>query len=134
MRFLLIWLQTAPAGFDFPLVALLTGFIALPVKFLVDTVKGAIPAIPGPALPFVGVVLGFGFCCLVLVANRTAFDSAVLAQCGIAAVGGQVAAMAATWNQTRVDKVDEKIEKALNMPSTATKADVEAAVKKDASK
>ena len=121
-------MQTAPAGFDFPLVAALTAFIALPVKFLVDTIKGAVPQIPGPTLPLVGVLVGFGFCMVVLTAAETAFKPSVLAQCGIAAVGAQVAAMAVTWNQTRVEKVDEKIEAALNMPSSATKADVEAKV------
>ena len=104
----IVLLQTAPApaGFDFPLVPALTLFIALPVKFLVDVVKGW-NAVPGPALPVIGIVIGYAFCVLVLVAAKTPFDASVFAQCGIAAVGAQVAAMAATWNQSRAERIVE---------------------------
>lgn len=118
----------APAGFDFPLVAALTAFISMPVKFLVDVVKGAAPKIPSPMLPVVGIVVGYGFCVVVLVAAKTAFDSSIFAQIGIAAVGAQLVAMAASWNQARVEKRDETIEQALKMPASASVADVKAAV------
>lgn len=122
-------LQTAPApaGFDFPLVTALTAFIALPVKFLVDVVKGW-NVVPGSALPVIGIVIGYGFCIVALIAARTAFDSAVFAQCGIAAVGAQIAAMAVTWNQTRANKVEERIQTALDLPQGSSKAEVDAKV------
>jgi len=122
-------LQTAPApaGFDFPLVTALTGFIALPVKFLVDVVKGW-NTVPGPMLPVIGIAIGYVFCLVVLVAARTSLDSAVYAQCGIAAVGAQIGAMAVTWNQTRADKVEERVQTALDLPQGSSKADVNAKV------
>lgn len=122
-------LLQAPAGFDFPLVTAMAAFIALPVKLIVDTIKGAVPIIPPAALPLVGLVVGFAFAVLVLVAAEKPFAAAVLAQCAIAAVMAQIAAMAATWNQSRVEKVDEKIEQALKMSRDSTVADVNAAVK-----
>jgi hypothetical protein len=122
-------IQTAPAGLDFPLVTLLTGFIALPVKFLVDMIKAAAPKLPDGYLPLIGVVFGFGFCMVVLVANRTAMDSAVYAQCGIAAIGAQAAAMTVTWNQNRAQKLNETIQAAIDAPSGTTVADVKAQVK-----
>lgn len=122
-------LQTAPApaGFDFPLVTTLTAFIALPVKFLVDVVKGW-SKVPGSALPVVGIAIGYAFCVLVLIAAETPFKAAVFAQCGIAAVGAQVAAMAVTWNQTRANKVEERIQTALDLPQGSSKDDVNAKV------
>lgn len=126
---LLMFLQTAPAGLDFPLVTLLAGFIALPVKFLVDVVKGAAPKIPDSALPAVGVVIGYAFCVVVLIANRTTFDTAVYAQCGIAAVAAQVAASAATWNQNRAQQLNKTIETAINAPEGTTVAQVKEQVK-----
>lgn len=126
---LLLWVQTAPApaGFDFPLVTALTAFIALPVKFLVDVVKGW-DVVPGKVLPVIGIVIGYVFCVVVLVAARTSFDSAVYAQCGLAAVGAQIAAMAVTWNQTRASKVEERIQVALDLPAGSDKADVDKVV------
>lgn len=121
--------QTAPAGLDFPLVTLLAGFIALPVKFLVDVVKGAAPKIPDNALPAVGIVVGYLFCVVVLIANRTPFDMPVYAQCGIAAVAAQVAASAATWNQNRAQKLNETIQKAIDAPEGTTVAQVKEQVK-----
>lgn len=122
-------LQSAPAppGFEFPLVTALTAFIALPVKFLVDVVKGW-NKVPGPMLPLVGIVIGYIFCIVALVAARTPFDAAVYAQCGIAAVGAQIAAMAVTWNQTRANKVEERIQTALDLPKGSSKAEVDAQV------
>lgn len=122
-------MQTAPAGLDFPLVTLLTGFIALPVKFLVDMVKAAAPKLPDGYLPVVGVLFGFGFCLVVLEANRTHFDGAVFAQCGIAAVGAQAAAMATTWNQNRAQQLNKTIQTAIDSPSGTTVADVKEQVK-----
>ena len=122
-------IQTAPAGVDFPLVTLLAGFIALPVKFLVDVIKGAAPKIPDSALPAAGVVVGYAFCVVVLIANRTAFDMAVYAQCGIAAVAAQVAASAATWNQNRAQQLNKTIETAINAPEGTTVAQVKEQVK-----
>lgn len=120
----------APAGFDFPLVAALTAFIALPVKVLVDVIKAAVPKMPGALLPPIGLIIGFLFSLLVLVAAETAFKGSIYAQCAIAAVGAQVAAMAVTSLQTHVNKVDERIDTALKMNDpNATRADVDAAVK-----
>jgi hypothetical protein len=130
MRILMFIFQGAPAGFDFPLVAALTAFIALPVKFLVDVVKGAIPELPGAFLPLVGIIIGLLFCVVVLVAAETPFKASVYAQCAIAAVGAQVAAMAVTWNQTRADKVDEKIQTALEAPTGTTRAQLEKTVER----
>lgn len=124
----------APAGFDFPLVTALVAFLALPVKVLVDVVKGAVPVLPPGLLPLVGLILGFGASVVVLIASRTHFDGSVYAQCAIAAVGAQIAAMAATSLQTKVQKVDERIDAALGMDSTKTRADVDAKVKADAAK
>lgn len=126
-QFTIALFQTAPAGFDFPLVAALTAFIALPVKFLVDVVKGW-NVVPGSALPVIGIVIGYAFCVLVLVAAEAPFKASVFAQCGIAAVGAQIAAMAATWNQTRANKVEERIQTALDLPQGSSKADVNAQV------
>lgn len=117
----------APAGFDFPLVPALTAFIALPVKFLVDVVKGW-SVVPGSTLPVVGIVIGYGFCVLVLIAAETPFAAKVFAQCGIAAIGAQIGAMAVTWNQTRANKVEERIQTALDLPQGSSKDDVNAKV------
>src|SRR5688572_13744909 len=106
--FILLQSAPAPAGFEFPLVTALTAFMALPVKFLVDVVKGW-NKVPSSFLPVIGIAIGYVFCIIVLIAARTPFDSAVYAQCGIAAVGAQIAAMAVTWNQTRADKVEERV-------------------------
>lgn len=126
---MLLFLQTAPAGLDFPLVTLLTGFIALPVKVLVDMVKKAAPKIPDGVLPVVGIVIGYVFCVLVLVANKTVFDMAVYAQCGIAAVGAQVAAMAATWNQNSAQQLNTTIQTAIDSKPGTTIAEVKEQVK-----
>jgi hypothetical protein len=117
-----------PTNFDFPLVAALTAFIALPVKFLVDTIKGAVPRIPSPTLPLIGLAIGFVLALLVLVAAEISFKASVFAQCVLAAITAQLAAMAATWNQARVEKRDETIEQALKMSASSSVADVKAAV------
>ena len=124
-------IQTAPAGLDFPLVTLLAGFIALPVKFLVDVIKGAAPKIPDSALPAAGVVVGYVFCVIVLIANRTQFDMAVYAQCGIAAVAAQVAASAATWNQNRAQQLNKTIQTAIDSGPDTTVAQVKEQVKNE---
>lgn len=116
-----------PSGFEFPLVTALTAFMALPVKFLVDVVKGW-NVVPGSLLPVIGIAIGYVFCVLVLIAARTPFDAAVYAQCGIASVGAQIAAMAVTWNQTRANKVEERIQTALDLPQGSSKAEVDAQV------
>ena len=123
-----LW-QAAPT-FDFPLVTKLTLFIALPVKFTVDTVRGMVPQIPSQALPLVGVVAGFLYALLALVADKAAFESAVYAQCAFAAVGAQLGAMAVTSNQTRVQKVDEKINAALDSTKGTSREDFETAFAK----
>lgn len=122
----------APAGFDFPLVAALTAFIALPVKVLVDVVKAAIPKIPPTTLPVVGLIVAYIFCLVVLVAAEIPFRGSVYAQCAIAAVGAQVGAMAVTALQTHVNKVDEKIQTALDAKPGTTRAQVDAKVKEKA--
>lgn len=116
-----------PSGFEFPLVTALTAFMALPVKFLVDVVKGW-NKVPGSMLPLVGIVIGYVFCLTVLTAARTPLDGAVFAQCALAAVGAQIMAMAATWNQTRANKVEERIQTALDLPQGSSKAEVDAQV------
>lgn len=116
-----------PSGFEFPLVTALTAFIALPVKFLVDVVKDW-NVVPRQALPLVGVIIGYVFCVMTLIAARTPLDAAVYSQCGIAAVGAQIVAMAVTWNQTRANKVEERIQTALDLPQGSSKAEVDAQV------
>lgn len=130
MRGLLMFffLQPAPAGFEFPLVVALTAFIALPVKVLVDVLKGAIPALPPTLLPLLGLVVAYLFCIVVLLANKTPFDGSVLAQCGIAAVGAQVGAMAVTAFQSKVNKTEERVEAALAAKEGTTKAQIDAKV------
>lgn len=127
-----MFLFQSPAGFDFPLVAALTAFIALPVKVLVDVVKGMFDSLPPKFLPAIGLIIAYLFCLVVLVAAGVPFTSSVYAQCGIAAVGAQVAAMAASGLQNKVNKVDERIDAALAMDKGATRADVDAKVKGDA--
>lgn len=123
-----MFLQPAPSGFEFPLVVALTAFIALPVKVLVDIVKAAVPVIPASGLPVVGLVIAYLFCIVVLIANKTAFDGSVYAQCGIAAVGAQVGAMAVTAFQNKVNKTEERVDAALAAPTGTTKAQVDAQV------
>lgn len=118
----------APAGFDLPLVTALTAFIALPVKVLVDVVKGAVPKLPSTILPPIGLVVGFLFAVLVLVAVETPFKGSVYAQCAIAAVGAQVGAMAVTAFQSKVNKTEERVDAALAAPAGTTKAEVDAKV------
>lgn len=128
MRILIAIFQ-APAGFDFPLVAALTAFIALPVKVLVDVIKAAVPKLPGSLLPPIGIVIAYLFCLVVLIAAEIAFKSSVYAQCAIAAVGAQVGAMAVTSLQTHVNKVDEKIQTALDSPKGTTREQLDATMK-----
>lgn len=131
MHFLMIFLwQTAPApaGFDFPLVAALTAFIALPVKILVDVVKGALPRLPSSLLPVVGLVIAYLFCLVVLAAAEIAFKPSVFAQCGIASVGAQVGAMAVTAFQSSVNKTEERVDAALAAAPNTTKAQIDAQV------
>jgi hypothetical protein len=120
--------QAAPAGFDFPLVAALTAFIALPVKVLVDVVKAAMPKLPSSALPIVGLVIAYIFCLVVLVAAEIALKASVFAQCGIAAVGAQVGAMAVTAFQSKVNRTEERVDAALAAPAGTSKAEVDAQV------
>lgn len=117
------------SGFDLPLVAQLTAFIALPTKVLVDIVKNAIPKIPSTVLPAVGLVVAFLTALVVLIAMKTTIDMSVVAQCGIAAIGAQVAAMAATSLQTKADKVDERIDTALKADPGTTRTEIDAEVK-----
>jgi hypothetical protein len=128
MLTILTFFQSAPAGFDLPLVTALTAFIALPVKVLVDVVKGAMPKLPSNVLPLIGLIIGFVFSMVVLLAIRTAFDSAVLAQCGIAAVGAQVGAMAVTSFQSHVNKTEERVDAALAAKQGTSKAEIDAKV------
>lgn len=118
----------APAGFDLPLVAALTAFIALPTKVLVDVVKAAWESLPAKVLPLVGLVIAFGFSIVVLIAVKTHLDASVFAQCGIAAVGAQVGAMAVTAFQSKVNRTEERVEAALAAPTGTTKAEVDAQV------
>lgn len=129
MRTILGLLQAAPVGFDLPLVTALTAFIALPVKVLVDIVKGMWANAPSGVLPPIGLVIGFGVAVLVLVAIRQPFDSAVYSQCALAAVGAQVGAMAVSALQNKVNKVEERVEAALAAPAGTTKAEIDSAVK-----
>ena len=124
--FLLIF--QAPAGFDFPLVAALTAFIALPVKVLVDVVKAAVPRLPSTLLPVVGLLIAYVFCLVVLVAAEIALKGSVLAQCGIASVGAQVGAMAVTAFQSKVNKTEERVDAALASKAGTTKAESDAKV------
>jgi hypothetical protein len=118
----------APAGFDFPLVAALTAFIALPVKVLVDVVKAAVPRLPSTLLPVAGLVIAYVFCLVVLVAAEIPFKGSVYAQCGIAAIGAQVGAMAVTAFQSKVNKTEERVENALASKAGTTKAESDAKV------
>jgi hypothetical protein len=119
--------QTA-AGFDLPLVTALTAFIALPVKVLVDVVKGAVPKLPGTLLPLAGLLIGYLFSVVVLVAVEVPFKASVWAQCAIAAVGAQVGAMAVTALQNKVNRTEERMDAALAAPAGTTKAEVDAQV------
>lgn len=92
-----------PAGFDLPLVAALTAFIALPVKFLVDVVRGTFTSISN-LIPIIGIVIGFLFSVVVLVAIARPLTASVLAQCLIAGVGAQIAAMAASGGQNKANE------------------------------
>ncbi len=121
-------LQAAPVGFDLPLVTALTAFIALPVKVLVDVVKGALPRLPASLLPVAGLIIGYVFSIVVLVAIKTAFDASVWAQCGIAAVGAQVGAMAVTAFQSKVNKTEERVDAALAAKPGTDKADLDAKI------
>lgn len=112
-------LQAPPEGFDFPLVTKLTAFIALPVKILVDIIKAWTGLQNGPT-PAVGVVVAYAFCLVVLVASRTTFDRSIYAQCFIAALGAQGLAMAATWNQNRAQRVNERIQAAIDSTKGST--------------
>lgn len=127
MDVILMFFQ-APAGFDLPLVTALTAFIALPVKVLVDVVKGAVPKIPASLLPLIGLIVGFLFAMVVLVAVEIPFKGSVYAQCAIAAVGAQVGAMAVTAFQNKVNKTEERVDAALAAPTGTTKAESDAKV------
>lgn len=107
MRLLILvtFLQAAPGGFDLPYVAPLAAFIALPVKVLVDIVRGAWVGIPAGLVPLVGVVCAFAFSSVVLLAAKIHFDGSVWAQCAIAAVMAQVGAMAASAVQNKVNEI-----------------------------
>jgi hypothetical protein len=132
MNTMIAILQAAPVGFDLPLVTALTAFIALPVKVLVDIVKGMWAKAPSGVLPPIGLLIGFGVSVLVLIAIRQPFDGAVYAQCALAAVGAQVGAMAVSALQNKVNKVEERVEAALAAPEGTTKAQINEAVKNGA--
>lgn len=129
MNTILGLIQAAPVGFDLPLVTALTAMIALPVKVLVDVVKGMWANAPSGLLPPIGLVIGFVVSLVVLVATRQPLDSAVYAQCVLAAIGAQVGAMAASALQNKVNKVEERVDAALAAGPGTTKAEVDAAVK-----
>jgi hypothetical protein len=122
-------IQAAPAGFDLPLVTALTAMIALPVKVLVDIIKGMWPNAPGGFLPPMGLVIGFAVSLVVLVATKQPLDASIYAQCALAAVGAQVGAMAVSALQNKVNKVEERVDAALAAPPGTTKAEIDAAVK-----
>jgi hypothetical protein len=129
MNFIFGLLQAEPVGFDLPLVTALTAMIALPVKVLVDVVKGMWANAPGGVLPPIGLVIGFVVALVVLVATRQPLDGAVYAQCVLAAIGAQVGAMAVTGLQNKVNKVEERVEAALAAEPGTTKAEINEAVK-----
>ena len=129
MNLILAMLQAAPAGFDLPLVTALTAMIALPVKVLVDVIKGMWPNAPSGMLPPMGLIIGFAIAIVVLVAVRQPLDAAVYAQCTLAAIGAQVGAMAASALQNKVNKVEERVDAALAAAPGTTKAEINDAVR-----
>jgi hypothetical protein len=131
MNLILAMLQAAqpPIGFDLPLVTGLAGFIALPVKVLVDVIKGMWPKAPPGFLPPIGLVIGFLMSLVVLVAIKQPLDSAIYAQCTLAAVGAQVGAMAASALQNKVNRVEERVDAALAATPGTTKAEINDAVR-----
>lgn len=95
---------TTTIGFDLPLVATLAAFVALPTKLVVDLIRGAWVSLPGNLVPIFGVVIAYGMCLLLLVANQNAFSASVFAQCVFAAITAQGGAMAVTGMQNKANE------------------------------
>lgn len=116
-------------SFSLPLVGLLTAVIATPVQVLVSITRGFAPNLNGRYLPLCGIGYGFLMSLLGVVGAKYSFDLSAVAQCGMAAVGAQIGAMAAVGLHDKVTKVDEKIQAALDAPAGTKREDVEEAVR-----
>lgn len=94
-------------------VGALALFLGIPVKGIVDIVKGATGA-SGGKLPVIGVAVGTLLALLVQIASGTSLSTMIAAQCFFAGLMAQLAAMASTGLQTKMEDARDK------MPETKT--------------
>lgn len=85
-------------------------FLGIPVKGIVDIIKGATGA-TGGKLPVIGVLVGTILAVLVQVASAYPLSMQVFAMCFFAGLMAQLAAMASTTLQTKMEDAREKSEK-----------------------
>ncbi len=68
---------------------------------------------------------------ILLVSKKAVFTSDVIASALLVSVIAWLLAIGVTMAQTKADKVDEKIQTALDLPAGSTKADVNAQMQKE---
>lgn len=86
-------------------------FLGIPVKGIVDIIKGATGA-TGGKLPVIGVIVGTILAVMVQIASAYPLSMQVFAMCFFAGLMAQLAAMASTTLQTKMEDARDKSEKA----------------------
>lgn len=89
-------------------VGALALFLGIPVKGIVDIIKGATGA-SGGKLPVIGVFVGMLLAILVQIASGTSLSLMIAAQCFFAGLMAQLTAMASTGLQTKMEAARDKI-------------------------
>lgn len=99
-------------------------------KILMEVVKLTFPNMRRNLIPL--SAFGLSEVCaflLVMATGTMVFDGQTIAVVVLMGVGATAGAIAITSAQTSADKVDQRIDTALNLQPGSTKADVDAAVK-----
>lgn len=98
-------------------------------KVLVDVTKLTLVRMPRNYLPLAALFFS-ELCAFLLVAmgGSLSFDRQTISAVVLMGIGATAGAMAITSAQTKADRVEERVDAALDLPSGSTKADVEAAI------
>ena len=119
-------MQEAVQQIDFPLIGLLTGFLSLPLKFLVDVIRRNFPSLPGERVPVIGIGVAYILCMIVVAAApQITFNVPTFFECLLAAITMQATAMGITEFQTKTNKVEEKINAALLAPQGTSRKELD---------
>ena len=100
-------------------------------KVLVEVVKMTLPNMPRNFIPLWAFLLSeVSAFALAMTSEATVFNRATVAAVFLVGVGATATAIGISAAQNRADKVDERIETALQLQPGSTKSDVDEAVSK----